>query len=578
MKKISSLTILALSLSMIAAIPSCNDDEKDDSSDLTPSVVTIDKGLLDAGMTVSKYSNVAELPINCDGEWSITREKEVYWLRILDWDVTFSGKQTLRIAIDENNTGAARTTTLYVSDSAGETQTITIHQQGQTGENGSGQAFSDHGLGCGIDYDYCLNTKGVKARSSASAEPMKFEPTKLHKHNNIFNISMIQYMQRRTDDPLKASAYVESPIRVADLKAVLFDSSVVQSKMLEVSLALDLQFGPIEFHAKGAYTASKDESRAKIDYTIERYCPMYNVYLSPAEIGYFATDVLNNNYDEKRMDAYIKQINAQVASYQKINSYNKNAKVGDDGLTDKQRATIDRMYAQIPDAYDFAGVFSSDFTHSYNQLYRALVNNAEPDYQLADLALESIDDNYGPFFIAGGDWGGSIAMHCEIDTMYLDGKESLSGELAGGMGGMFEVSGEFAYSAKGSDLLRKSKLNLNIYGGDSDMTADRMMAAVTGGNATDLHEWQYILQDWIASMWSESGDTPNQSQAAPISFTLTPIWEVFNDENNVIKKYAEDFFMKKYADRNIEAYRGIAKGEYKYTATELINGIFDKYY
>jgi hypothetical protein len=309
---------------------------------------------------------------------------------------------------------------------------------------------------------------------------------------------------------------------------------------------------------------------------------MYNVYLSPAEIGSFATDVLNNNYDDKRLDAYLAKIDKQIAAYIKQNETKKQrgfkVEVGSDGLTNTQRATIERMQSQIPDLYDFAGVFSSDFTHSYNQLYRALVNTAEPDFELANLALESIDSKYGPFFIAGGDWGGSLAMHCMIDTMKLVGKDSLGGDLKGGIGGMFQVEGLFEYSAEGSDLLRSSEIFVNIYGGNANETTDRMMAAATGGKATDLKNWQYILQDWIASMWSPTGDSPNQSEAAPISYTLAPVWEVFSDENDVVSKYAEDFFMKKYADRNIEAYRGMMKGEYNYTAEELINGIFEKYY
>jgi len=570
MKKLTY--ILAAALTMLAYSACKDDDDPKDNpgtDDTTPSVVSIDQGLLDAGITVSKNSNIAELPINCDGEWHITMAKETDWAQILEWQVKYEGKQTLSIVIDENNTGAARSTTLKVSDSEGNTQTITLHQVGQSDSNGSGETFAGQGLGTGIDYDYVLNTKAIATRLQSGAEPMTFEPTKVHKLNNIFNITAIQALQKKGTYPLKASAYVESPIKMADMQAQLFDSSVVQKKTLSVELTLDLQFGPIEFSASGSYLSTKDESRAKINYVIERYVPMYNVYLSPAELGSYAD--MHGADDEENLDAQFEEIDRLISRYITINKKKKVA-VGSDGLTDAQREEIDEMYDALTYANDFAGIYSTNFTKRLNELYTALAVKSKtktPNVDKATTILKAIDADYGPFFIAGGDFGGSLAMNCIIDTMYLEGAAKLSGELAGGVGGMFEVHGKFQYDEDGTNLLRDSDLDLHIYGGNANETADRMMAAVTGGSATDLHQWQYIMQDWITSMWSESGDNPIQSQAAPISYTIAPIWEAI--ENTTVKQFAKDFFIKEYQSRNIELYFGYMNGEYKLSAYDLLN-------
>ena len=96
-----------------------------------------------------------------------------------------------------------------------------------------------------------------------------------------------------------------------------------------------------------------------------------------------------------------------------------------------------------------------------------------------------------------------------------------------------------------------------------------MMEVILGGNATDWAKWQDMMKDWIASMWSPAGNSPDQSKAAPISYTIVPIWNVFEDA--FIQQYVQDYFMKKYADRNIQSYFGLMKGAYKASTDDILD-------
>lgn len=585
MKKIFKyLLMVALVGGLSLTLVSCSDDDNESQA----SEITIGNDLKAHGVETDMQSAVIEVPVKCNGEWTVTIPSNIDWVRVLDWQVIFRGDQTLRLAFDENRTGADRNTTLNLGNSEGDVQKVILRQfynfEGQAPTNGSGQAFADQGLGCGIDYDYVLNMKGIAARydqetaliekkEMKESERTKFEPTKVHKLDNIYNISAIQQLQKRGTNPLQKSAYVESEIQLAQLEAQLMDSSFAQKKHLDISLTIGVEFGPVSFNAHGSYNSTKKEERAKVDYTINRYCPMYNVYLSPAEISTFATDPKNNKMDLDADDAAIAEIEQLEARYVKINKRKKNLVLNDNGLTEEQQEEIDNMWDMIPVIYDYAGVFSANFTKIYNKLYNTIarprIRGKEVDREAANQILNQLDNNFGPFFIAGGDYGGALTMHCKIDTTYLDGETTFGGELEGSVAGACDVEGKFNYTETGITLLRNSNTNIYIYGGSANLTADNMMAVILGGNATDWAKWQDMMKEWIASMWSPTGNEPDQSKAAPISFTVAPIWTVF--ENEYIQQYAQDYFMAKYADRNIEKYFGMMQGTYKPSIDDILD-------
>lgn len=559
-KKLFNWTLMAAMCSGLGlTIVACSDD--DDKKAPTVEAVTIESDLLTHGIETDMQSAVIEVPVKCNGQWTATLKEGTNWAQILDWQVTFNGPKTLTLILDENLSKVDRSTTLTIGNSAGQFQRIPVRQfynyKGQAPTNGSGQAYADKGLGTGIDYDYAMN---VKSKENTDE---KFDPTMIHGLNNIFNISQIEKLKET--GKLQASAYVEAPISLADLQAAMLDSSLVQSKHLDVSIDLEVSFGMIEFSAHAAYNSDKVESRGHVDYTIVRNAPMYNIYLSPAELSAYAQK--NRKIDMTDLSGMRQQIEELQNTYKELNEWFGETDVNENGLTPDQQTEINNMKSSIPINFDFAGIFSTNFTQRYNELYNAIVRNTTAgkavDKTAADQTLNALDNEYGPFFIAGGNYGGAMVMHCEIDTMYLKGSATFEGSLSAEFSGLFNVTGDFHYTEEGYNLLRNSNTKINIVGGNANKTADDMLNVIWSGNPGELPKWQGIMKGWLSSMqtdgeWNPNVNKYNQSEATPIMFTITPIWSLFSEP--AIQQYAQDFFIEKYRDRGIEGYSNIMHG------------------
>ena len=570
MKKYLNWMLMATMLCGVSlGVISCSDD--DDNNNDQINVVTIDQELLTHGISTDMQSAVIEIPVKTNGTWTAMLKKGTDWARILDWKVSFKGNQTLTLLIDENLTKSGRSTVLTIGNGEGDYQSISVHQRydynGEPPTNGSGLAFADKGLGTGIDYDYALNVK-LKTQTD---DDVKFEPTKLHLNTNVFNIKQIETL--KTQGKLQASAYVEAEIPLADLQAQMLDSSLVQSKHVDMSLDLGVSFGCIEFEAHAAYNSTKDERRTYVDYTIVRNAPMYNVYISPAELVSYASHNRHLSDDEQAYEL----IDELIQKYQEQNIKRKRKNLNEDGLTEEQAAEIEAMYDAIPVNFDHGGIFSSNFCDRYNELYNAIertkLRGKPIDTAAADATLNVIDNNYGPFLISGGDFGGSLIMHCKVNNDELEGKATFEGSVAAEMGGLFNVTGEFHYTEEGYSLMRNSDTKINIYGGNANDTADNMLGCIFSNNITDLDNWQDMLKGWLTSMYSDDGTTGPLSKAAPISYTITPIWTLFAEPS--IQQYVQNYFMKKYASRGIYGYFGLMKGEENPGANGLLNSESD---
>lgn len=561
-----------LSLAFVA----CSDDD-DDKKAPKVSVVTVDNELLTHGIETDMQSAVIEVPVTCDGMWTATLKEGTNWVQILDWHVTYNGSKTLTLLFDENLSKVDRTTTLTIGNGGKEYKRINLRQnynyQGLPPTNGSGLAFSEKGMGTGIDFDYALNVKNKENTSES------FDPTMITGLNNIFNIKQIEKLKE--SGKLQASAYVEAPINLADLQAAMLDSSLVQTKHLDVGIDLEVSFGVIEFEAHAKYNADKEESRGFVDYTIVRNAPMYNVYLSPAELSTYAQK--NRKIDMTDLTGMRQQVEDLIAVYKDLNEWMGETGLNKDGLTAEQEAEIKAMRAAIPINFDHAGIFSANFTQRYNELYNAIVRNTTAgkaiDKTAADQTLNALDNEYGPFFIAGGNYGGAMVMHCQIDTMYLNGSATFGGTLSAEFAGLFNVTGEFHYSEDGYNLLRKSNTNIQIVGGSANKTADDMLKVIWGGNPGELTTWQSIMKDWLASMqsngkWEPNVNNYNLSEATPIMFTITPIWSLFSEP--AIQQYVQNYFIEKYKDRGIEGFSNIMHGTMKAPgANALLNANSD---
>jgi hypothetical protein len=367
---------------------------------------------------------------------------------------------------------------------------------------------------------------------------------------------------------------VEAPINFAELKAALFDSSLVQTKTVDLELELGVSFGVIEFSAHGKYNSTKDEKRTYVDYSIVRNAPMYNVYLSPAELAAYSTH--HRNIDEKFEDKQYDQIDQIIASYVKANKRKRLKNLDEDGLTPEQREEIDNLYDNIKTNWDFAGIFSVAFTDLYNVLYNAItkknINKKAIDEDAANAALNSLDNLYGPFFISGGEFGGALVITMQINNRYMEGSDTFGGDLEADVAGMFNVSGSFTYSSSGFDVMHNSKPEFYIYGGNATETTNKLLRFCNGAEPDDKNELSTILEDWIYSMYTagEEGKI-DQSKAEPMSFRITPIWTLFNETD--IQQYAQEYFVKKYESRGIKEYLGIANGEPNPGAEKLIRNL-----
>lgn len=561
----------AVMLMAAAALFSC---QKED----TPSTVNVDKELVAHGVETDMQSAVKEVPVKCDGEWHVTvTQSKPHWLRIEGWQVVYKGNATLTLIIDENLSKVDRSAMLRITNNVGElVQAIPVTQfynyKGEAPTNGSGQAFADKGLGTALAYDYALNVKDM-----VTMNPNEYQASKVHLLNNVLNFARIEDWMAR--GIMQKSTYVEAPIPVSDLQAVLVDSCLVQSKHLKVSLDLSVEFGPLTVKGHGVYDSTKDESRAHVDYSIIRHAPMYNVYISPAELSAFASDARYNKVDFDADDAAFAQIDETIVRYQRYNQRTRKTNLNYRGLTEDQEIEVSNMEASINLRYDHAGVYSTAFNERYNELYNAIVRrkNQGKEVNLDELEpiLGALDSEFGPFIIAGGDYGGAMFLHCQIDTMKLEGHAKFDTKLAAEVQGIGSIEGGVEYTEDGYSLLRDSNTDIQILGGNANETTDKMMDIITSGNATALGNWQQILMEWVQSMYSNGSPdnpfsgTPNVSKAVPISFTITPIWTFIREAE--IQKYVKDYFMAAYKERGIGNYFGIMEGSDNPGAENFMN-------
>ena len=518
------------------------------------------------GVEVDMQSHVVEMNINADGDWMAVTDPDNDWLTFNNHEIIHHGPRQLLLLIDENRTEIDRKSVLYLEDKSGEIFEIPVRQNynfnGEAPTNGSGQAFANNGVGCGVDYDYVLDTRGIAKRNALEDariangdmkedERTRFAPTKVKKNNPIFNVTRIERLME--NGKLGPQAYVEAEIPYVDLQAQLMDSTVVQDKSLDVKLELGLSYGCIEFVAGATYSSKATEQRRKMDYTIIRNSPIYNVTISEAEVASYAESAMLD--EMKDYEAGLAQIEAKIQAYYKQN--------GKESLTKVQQKIIDSAYDKL-ERPTFDGVFASSFGNAYWDLYAAV---AEEDEAAIDAAMTRFDNYYGPFYISGGDFGGSMTIHAVISDLSMEGYVQAGGNLDGDVGGAFKVHGEFSYSEMGMTLLRNSDARFYIYGGDANKVADIMWGVMNGDEPTNRDAWTEAIQYWISTMYSDNGSVDG-SMAAPISFIITPLWNLFWDKDMQVT--AQKWFMEKYKSRGIEEYFGIMSGE-KITPEDIIH-------
>ena len=599
MKKIFNYALAAALMGGLSlSVTSCKSDEDVVVEQFTPSTVTIDSDILAHGIVTDMENTVVEVPVKCDGEWvailsidDATDDDTNYWVKIQDWKGFYSGNQTLRLQFDDNMTGVDRATTLTIANSMGDIQTVPVRQnftwKGQAPTNSSAQEFQNRGIGYGIDYGYLLDMKSVKFRNStgdaASAggntdqDSKVYNPVKVKKMDNIYHLSTIDKLCQAGKMGGDKDAYVEEPIQIANLEAELLDSAMIRDHHLNIGLKLGASIGPIEFSIDGQYTDNRREDKGYINYVITRTAPVWDIITSPASITQYALDNLEIDLDKQ--DKFINQVEKLRASYITQNSkLTDKSKLDADGLTKTQKLIIDGMYNKYLTDISFGGVFGSYFENCLSKLYNHIVLRQAGGMNIAsekaDMVCQNLDDHFGPFIIAGGQFGGSMTITMEIDTIRLEGHTELHGQAAVNVSlGVADVNGEANadWVADGWNRVRSYKPNIHIYGGDARGTEDELTAIMFSENPDSHEQWISALSFWMQSM-VQSSDDGDMSMAAPISFTAVPIWHFIPDTD--ISNYVRSWFLNKYKTRHIQDYLDIIDDvpDHK-TFIELLNEI-----
>lgn len=571
--KFKLLAMLAILLATFVAVPSCKDDDDKDNNTTNnnddkggdnngettkPTEINIDAKTIANGIDVSADTKTHELSVTANGKWAAAIDADCNWAALGDRDLEYDGNKTITINLDKNLSSSTRSTTIYIDkDGSDEIIEIKVSQRGRE-DNGSGVAFSGKGLGHGCDYEYVLNTKENKKRrvtqdAKIAAKEMKeedkekFEPTKIFKPNCLFNLEKIEQLIQAGE--LEYNAYVEAPIEIADLQVSLLDSCVMQDKELNGNMKVSVGFGFLQLEASAEFQSQKREDRAKVDYFIERNAPMYHAYVSDAVIRLYAEEI---SYEEmKDLEAEYKKIDDKILYFKTMNAKDPSKK-GDSTLNKGQQKAIDAMIKKVGKP-EYGGVFGIGFADLYYKLYQAVSNE---EYERADKILAQLDDDYGPFYISGGNWGGSLCFHMQVDTLAMKGKTSVGASLNADIMSMVSVEGEVHYTEEGATLFHNMKLNVQGYGGDANVTADRVTALMTSPSPTNYQEIQDIVKAWITSM--KSTDIQD-SHAMPITFSASPIWNLFADEDT--HDYARNYFLKQYEKKGIKSYLNIIDGD-----------------
>ena len=563
------------------SVTSCKSDEDAVVEKITPSTVTIDSDILAHGIVTDMENTVVELPVQCDGEWvailSIDDAEDDdtnYWVKIQNWKGFYSGNQTLRLQFDDNMSGVDRSTTLTIANNLGDIKTVTVRQnftwKGQAPTNSSAQAFQNKGIGYGIDYGYLLDMKSVKFRNSTGdaaasggntdADSKDYNPLKVKKMDNIYHLTAIDQLCKAGKMGADKDAYVEEPIEIANLEAELLDSAMIKQHNLTIALKLGASIGPIEFSIDGKYVDQRREDKGYVNYVITRNAPVWDVSTSPAAIAQYAGE--NSDTDDEQDEKFAKKVQNMRAQYIKQNmKLSDKSKLDADSLTKTQKKIIDGLYSKHLMSFSWGGVYSSYFENCMSKLYNHIVLRLAGGMKIAsekaDQVCQDLDDHYGPFIIAGGQFGGSMTITMEIDTIRLEGHTELHGQAALNVNvGVGDINGEASaeWIADGWNRVRSYKPSIHIYGGSARDTEAELLAIMFSDNPDSHEQWVDALVNWMKSM-VQSADDGNMSQAAPISFTAVPIWHFFPDTE--ISNYVRSYFMNKYMTRGIKKYMDI---------------------
>ena len=537
MKKILLASALC---SMALGFTACSDND-DVANPTTPS--TVPTSTL-SGIDTEVKSAVIEVPINCSGEW-IADVDSCDWLEIIDEDSPLhKGNGVIKLKIDENRTGVGRKNKLTIVDFNDNQLEIPVYQSnlynGEVPSNGASDWFNSNHIGCCANYTYFMVPDST--RSSV------FEPLKVALNDNIFNMANIEHTQKatsQTGDPL----YVMSRIKSAYLGEKDLVNSISKSDSLAVTIEMDCSFGFIEFHGKGQYTSSMENNSDKVNYFICRQSPVLDANLQVQNI----TATIHEKMDESMNDKFTHDLDSLVKDAKKLpeNSI-------------ARKLALNKVSRKRP---NFGGLFSKGFSDAYWNVFSFYLakdtlypgDKAKQEIEMTK-RLDALNSIYGPFFISGGHFGGSLNLYATVDKKELNEDAQFRAEIQAQISSLFSLEGHVDFTSDGQQVYKKSDIFMQVYGGNAAETANNVVKLLDGPNMTRTDSLTMILNEWIASFGNFDEKTNEPTGAAPISFNLTPIWTLFSYDVE-LQNIVENYFKQKYADKGIDTWSRILEGD-----------------
>ena len=523
-------------------LSSCSESEKVQTGSLS-----IDPSFTTRGVETEVKSALIEIPVQCDGKWLAVVEDSCSWLSILhEGKHVHKGNGKIILKVDENRTQVGRKNTVTILDFNENAVEIPVYQTntyyGEPLSNGTASWFTNNGIGCGANYKYFMQPDENRGGSGKT----DFDPTKVPNGNAIFNVATLETKQ--TTGSVNDDFYVNAKIPLAQLDDKMLVNSITKSQHLDASIEMGCSFGFIEFEARGNYVSDLNNTSEQVNYSICREAPVLNSTLQVANIASYAAQSLNASLTDESLNDQEDDILEKYQNASKI-----------------RKRQYEKALKELRKP-DFGGVFTKAFTDAYWDLYYAWYYQEELGASTSDskikAALGVLDNTWGPYFISGGQFGGSLNLYATVDKKNLDENTTFNAEVTGNISDAFNLSGAVAFTSAGKQLYEKSIVKMLIYGGDAANALNGISDFLEGSDMTSTIELQEILRVWsdsFADFTTQPDGSVEPTEAAPISFTITPIWTLFNEGE--LQNIVKDYFMEKYKDKGIENWDNIVKGE-----------------
>lgn len=525
-----------------------------DSDVAAPGVLTVDQTYVTQGVETGVESAIIEVPVTCNGRW-IAVVDSCNWLAVMnEGKIIYDGNDVVKLKVDENRTGVGRKNvlSLVMLGDNDDIIKIPVYQnnlyRGEVPTNGDVATwFRNNKVGCGVNYAYLMEPSVSR---SGDFDPVTFGTY------NIFNMTTLENQQKTSD----ASYYTMARHEVTKLNEKALVNSISKSQDLNVSLEMGCSFGFIEFQAKGKYESYLTDNSDHVNYSVCRDCPVLDVTL---EVPNIRTDAAANATKYIRASEKTDEIKDLWKDYNSTRSESKKAMIFND-ISESSEPDLGNFFTT-----GFKRHYWKLFSFNYykDDMYPNEADSTKMKKYFNQL-MTRLDDDYGPFFISGGQFGGSLNLFAVVDRKNLNDSTIFGADVTANISSIFELSGHADFNSKGQQLYKNSDITMQVYGGNAAETANSVVDLLGGKDLSRTDSLAAILNKWAASFAQFDADGVTPLRAAPIMYTVTPIWSLFDDA--ALSSMIREWFMEAYKDRGIKTWMKIIDSTKQPQALQLL--------